>query len=192
MRPGQADRRWNAICARFGARHSVATRTFAFAGTKDKRGITVQRVTAFHIAPARLAGLNARLYNIRLGNFGCGPRKGARARSGAGYGRTHDSLVRDPLACVQPLDMRQRGDRAVEPGHAAGQPLRDCAAVRDGKNTRAEPPLIRSASLSCRTPPCLAGRLPVLPGATLSCRTPPCLTGRHPVLSGATLSCRAP
>jgi tRNA pseudouridine13 synthase len=44
-------------------------KVFAVAGTKDKRGVTVQRVTAFRVAPSRLAGLNARLRGMRVGNF---------------------------------------------------------------------------------------------------------------------------
>ncbi|KAG2486127.1 hypothetical protein HYH03_015221 [Edaphochlamys debaryana] len=43
---------------------------FGFAGTKDKRGVTCQWVTAFKVFPARLAALNARLRGMRLGAFG--------------------------------------------------------------------------------------------------------------------------
>ncbi len=42
---------------------------FAWAGTKDKRGITTQHVTAFRMLPTRLAGLNRTLRNMRVGNF---------------------------------------------------------------------------------------------------------------------------
>jgi tRNA pseudouridine13 synthase len=35
-------------------------RGFGFAGTKDKRGVTTQWVTAFKVAPAKLAALNPR------------------------------------------------------------------------------------------------------------------------------------
>ncbi|KAF8060524.1 leucine--tRNA ligase [Scenedesmus sp. PABB004] len=44
-------------------------RCFGFAGTKDKRGVTAQWVTAHKIPPARLAALNARLRGIKLGSF---------------------------------------------------------------------------------------------------------------------------
>jgi tRNA pseudouridine13 synthase len=36
------------------------SRSFGFAGTKDKRGVTTQWVTAFKVAPAKLAALNPR------------------------------------------------------------------------------------------------------------------------------------
>ncbi|WIA15110.1 hypothetical protein OEZ85_001801 [Tetradesmus obliquus] len=44
-------------------------RSFGFAGTKDKRGVTTQWVTAFKVSPAKLAALNPRLRGIKLGNF---------------------------------------------------------------------------------------------------------------------------
>ncbi|PSC67745.1 multisubstrate pseudouridine synthase 7 [Micractinium conductrix] len=44
-------------------------KVFSVAGTKDKRGVTVQQVTAFKVDPGRLAGLNRRLRGMRLGNF---------------------------------------------------------------------------------------------------------------------------
>lgn len=44
-------------------------RALAFAGNKDKRGITTQWVTAHKIKPDRLLALNAKLFGIRLGNF---------------------------------------------------------------------------------------------------------------------------
>lgn len=71
----------------------VHTKLFSVAGTKDKRGVTVQQVcapachercptptfkmmcsapaqvTAFKLNPSRLAGLNPRLRGIRVGNF---------------------------------------------------------------------------------------------------------------------------
>jgi len=40
-----------------------------FAGTKDKRGVTVQWVTIWKMLPARLAGINKNAYGFRLGNF---------------------------------------------------------------------------------------------------------------------------
>lgn len=45
-------------------------KVFQMAGTKDKRGVTVQAVTAFRVTPARLAGLNkSNNKSIRVGNF---------------------------------------------------------------------------------------------------------------------------
>ena len=43
---------------------------FGFAGTKDKRAVTVQQVTAHRLAPGRLAGLNKALPpGLKLGDF---------------------------------------------------------------------------------------------------------------------------
>ena len=40
-----------------------------FAGTKDKRGVTVQRVAALHVHAEHLAGLNKTMKGIQMGNF---------------------------------------------------------------------------------------------------------------------------
>ncbi|KAK9908622.1 hypothetical protein WJX75_000533 [Coccomyxa subellipsoidea] len=42
---------------------------FGVAGTKDKRAVTVQQVTAFKVAPSRLAAANSRLRGMRVGEF---------------------------------------------------------------------------------------------------------------------------
>ncbi|CAL8462051.1 g1582 [Coccomyxa elongata] len=42
---------------------------FGVAGTKDKRAVTVQQVTAFKVGPSRLAAANARLRGMRVGDF---------------------------------------------------------------------------------------------------------------------------
>ena len=47
----------------------TGSKTFSYAGTKDKRGVTVQRVVARRILPQRLAGLNKILERMALGNF---------------------------------------------------------------------------------------------------------------------------
>ncbi|XP_059064023.1 multisubstrate pseudouridine synthase 7-like [Cryptomeria japonica] len=47
----------------------VQTRSFGFAGTKDKRAVTTQRVTIFKQEASRLAALNKRLYGIKVGDF---------------------------------------------------------------------------------------------------------------------------
>eukprot|EP00878_Enallax_costatus_P019895 GHUV01021006.1.p1 GENE.GHUV01021006.1~~GHUV01021006.1.p1 ORF type:complete len:667 (+),score=201.67 GHUV01021006.1:67-2067(+) len=44
-------------------------KSFGFAGTKDKRGITTQFVTLWKTPAAKLAALNPRLRGIKLGNF---------------------------------------------------------------------------------------------------------------------------
>jgi tRNA pseudouridine13 synthase len=42
---------------------------FTFCGTKDKRGVTTQRVSAYRVSIERLVGLNKTLRGIKLGNF---------------------------------------------------------------------------------------------------------------------------
>lgn len=44
-------------------------KNFAFAGTKDRRGVTVQRVSAYRVQAERLKGLNRSLRNARVGGF---------------------------------------------------------------------------------------------------------------------------
>ncbi|CAG8543921.1 17403_t:CDS:10, partial [Dentiscutata heterogama] len=55
----------NLLCKRM----KVHSRVFSYAGTKDRRAITVQKVTASMIKAERLLGLNARLHDMKLGNF---------------------------------------------------------------------------------------------------------------------------
>eukprot|EP00026_Physarum_polycephalum_P003191 Phypoly_transcript_03201.p1 GENE.Phypoly_transcript_03201~~Phypoly_transcript_03201.p1 ORF type:complete len:782 (+),score=166.52 Phypoly_transcript_03201:136-2481(+) len=47
----------------------TTTKAFSFAGTKDRRGITVQRATAFRVSPDRLAAINPKLFRMKVGNF---------------------------------------------------------------------------------------------------------------------------
>ncbi|KAF9951330.1 multisubstrate pseudouridine synthase 7, partial [Mortierella alpina] len=47
----------------------VPGKVFSFAGTKDRRGVTCQWVTAHKVKAERLLGLNKSLRNMRLGNF---------------------------------------------------------------------------------------------------------------------------
>lgn len=47
----------------------LSPKTFAFAGTKDKRGATTQLFTAFKLKPERLVGLNNKMYGMRTGNY---------------------------------------------------------------------------------------------------------------------------
>ncbi|KHN31449.1 Multisubstrate pseudouridine synthase 7 [Glycine soja] len=48
---------------------SVQPKSFGFAGTKDKRAVTTQRVTVYKQRASRLASLNKRLFGIKLGDF---------------------------------------------------------------------------------------------------------------------------
>ncbi|KAJ3191992.1 hypothetical protein HK101_007190 [Irineochytrium annulatum] len=47
----------------------VPGKNFTFAGTKDKRGVTVQRVTGREVPMKALAAAGASVYNARLGNY---------------------------------------------------------------------------------------------------------------------------
>ncbi|XP_041017336.1 multisubstrate pseudouridine synthase 7 isoform X2 [Juglans microcarpa x Juglans regia] len=47
----------------------IQPRSFGFAGTKDKRAISTQRVTVFKQHATKLAALNARLIGIKVGDF---------------------------------------------------------------------------------------------------------------------------
>ncbi|KAL1918034.1 uncharacterized protein VTP21DRAFT_3300 [Calcarisporiella thermophila] len=47
----------------------TTSRIFGYAGTKDKRGVTVQRVTAHKLKAERLANMNGKWHGIRFGDF---------------------------------------------------------------------------------------------------------------------------
>ncbi|KAL6970709.1 tRNA pseudouridine(13) synthase [Sarracenia purpurea var. burkii] len=47
----------------------IQPRSFGFAGTKDKRSVSTQRVTVFRQHASRLASLNERLIGIKVGDF---------------------------------------------------------------------------------------------------------------------------
>ncbi|MQL85899.1 hypothetical protein Taro_018426 [Colocasia esculenta] len=47
----------------------IQQRSFGFAGTKDKRAVTTQRVTVFKQHAKKLAALNNRLIGIKIGDF---------------------------------------------------------------------------------------------------------------------------
>ncbi|XP_027350046.1 multisubstrate pseudouridine synthase 7 isoform X2 [Abrus precatorius] len=47
----------------------IQPRSFGFAGTKDKRAVTTQRVTVYKQQASRLASLNERLFGIKVGDF---------------------------------------------------------------------------------------------------------------------------
>lgn len=47
----------------------LSHKVFNVAGTKDKRGVTVQWCTAYHVPPSKLARINAAVRGIRVGNF---------------------------------------------------------------------------------------------------------------------------
>ncbi|KAK8194118.1 multisubstrate pseudouridine synthase 7 [Zalaria obscura] len=44
-------------------------KNFQFAGTKDRRGVTVQRISAYRVPVDRLKGMNGRLRQARIGGF---------------------------------------------------------------------------------------------------------------------------
>ncbi|KAF3679533.1 Pseudouridine synthase family protein isoform 3 [Capsicum annuum] len=47
----------------------IQSRSFGFAGTKDKRAVSTQRVTVFKQQASKLAALNKRLIGIKVGDF---------------------------------------------------------------------------------------------------------------------------
>ncbi|CAH9125170.1 unnamed protein product [Cuscuta epithymum] len=47
----------------------IQPRSFGFAGTKDKRAVSTQRVTVFKQQASKLAALNEKLIGIKVGNF---------------------------------------------------------------------------------------------------------------------------
>ncbi|CAH9068132.1 unnamed protein product [Cuscuta europaea] len=47
----------------------IQPRSFGFAGTKDKRSVSTQRVTVFKQQASKLAALNEKLIGIKVGNF---------------------------------------------------------------------------------------------------------------------------
>ncbi|XP_057439468.1 multisubstrate pseudouridine synthase 7 isoform X2 [Lotus japonicus] len=47
----------------------IQQRSFGFAGTKDKRAVSTQRVTVYKQQASRLASLNKRLFGIKVGDF---------------------------------------------------------------------------------------------------------------------------
>ncbi|KAF9317316.1 multisubstrate pseudouridine synthase 7 [Podila horticola] len=52
----------------------VPGKVFSIAGTKDRRGVTSQWVTAHKVKAERLVGLNKNLHNMRIGNFSYVPK----------------------------------------------------------------------------------------------------------------------
>lgn len=47
----------------------VKSRSFGFAGTKDKRAVTTQQVTVYKKQASKLASLNEKLFGIKVGDF---------------------------------------------------------------------------------------------------------------------------
>ncbi|CAD0095936.1 unnamed protein product [Aureobasidium vineae] len=80
-------------------------KNFQFAGTKDRRGVTVQRVSAYRIAADRLQGINPTLRQARLGGFKYMPQG---LDLGDLYGNEFTITLRD---CTFP---GQQGDAAVQ------------------------------------------------------------------------------
>lgn len=52
-----------------GRQMKLGVKGFKFAGTKDRRGVTVQRASLFRVDAARLAGMNRSLRNAVVGDF---------------------------------------------------------------------------------------------------------------------------
>ncbi|KAI9889476.1 MAG: hypothetical protein M1814_005259 [Vezdaea aestivalis] len=48
---------------------STTPRNLQFAGTKDRRAVTVQRMSAYHFTADRLAGINRTLRNAKIGDY---------------------------------------------------------------------------------------------------------------------------
>ncbi len=47
----------------------IKSSCFHFAGTKDKRAVTSQLVTAFKVTAQKLQALNTKLRNMKIGNY---------------------------------------------------------------------------------------------------------------------------
>ncbi|XP_051146896.1 multisubstrate pseudouridine synthase 7 isoform X1 [Andrographis paniculata] len=47
----------------------IQSRSFGFAGTKDKRSVSTQRVTVYKQRASRLCALNEKLFGMKVGNF---------------------------------------------------------------------------------------------------------------------------
>ncbi|BHF59216.1 multisubstrate pseudouridine synthase 7 [Sparganum proliferum] len=73
----------------------INSNTFSYAGTKDKRAITTQRVSVKNISSKRLASLNPRLNGIKVGNFAYLPYSIA---LGDLYGNRFSVAIRDVVA----------------------------------------------------------------------------------------------
>jgi tRNA(Glu) U13 pseudouridine synthase TruD len=50
-------------------RVGVSMKQFTFAGTKDKRGVTVQRVTGHKVAMETMQAVGTSVFGVRVGNF---------------------------------------------------------------------------------------------------------------------------
>ncbi|VDK70598.1 unnamed protein product [Dibothriocephalus latus] len=73
----------------------INSNTFSYAGTKDKRAITTQRVSVKNISSKRLASLNPRLNGIKVGNFKYLPHS---ISLGDLYGNRFSLAIRDVVA----------------------------------------------------------------------------------------------
>ncbi|KAI9138634.1 pseudouridine synthase [Paraphysoderma sedebokerense] len=75
----------------------ATNKVFGYAGTKDKRGLTTQQVTAYHVQAKQLVNLNKYLRNIKVGNFRYVP---SQLELGASAGNEFIITIRN----VQPVD----------------------------------------------------------------------------------------
>ena len=57
------------VCYFLASQTRQHVKSFQFAGTKDRRAATSQRVSAFRVQPERLRGLNKTLRNAKIGDF---------------------------------------------------------------------------------------------------------------------------
>jgi len=99
----------HAALALLGSLLRVAPRAFGTAGTKDKRGVTCQRVTLPRGQPAALAALNARLCGMRVGNFRyTDAQLGLGQLAGNAFAVTLRDVTADAGACRRALEALAR------------------------------------------------------------------------------------
>lgn len=90
----------------------IGPRAFAFAGRKDRRGVTAQTVTAYRVLPKRLAGLNRHFRgDVVVGNFSF---MATKARLGGLYGNRFSIVLRSvaPVGGAQAAGERGSADEA--------------------------------------------------------------------------------
>lgn len=91
-------------------------KNFQYAGTKDRRGVTVQRVAAFRIPAERLQNLNRMLRAARMGGFKNQPHG---LELGDLYGNEFTITLRDCAFPDAPSDFTARLEHAKRITHAA-------------------------------------------------------------------------
>ena len=76
----------------------IKTSNFAYAGTKDRRATTIQKVSVQKTLSQRLHGLNAKLRNIAVGNF---EYREEGLSLGALSGNEFTLVIRDVSSCTE-------------------------------------------------------------------------------------------